>query len=49
MEDKLSELEEIEYLKQRLRSRGVFIVLFSILSFVLGYAVAQYVHVYIIH
>ena len=41
---KLTDFEKLEYYKQRDKSRTTLIVVFSVMSFVLGLIVAQYFH-----
>ena len=45
-EDKLTDFERAEYYKTRLKSKNTFVIVFSILMFVLGFVVARAVYYY---
>jgi hypothetical protein len=44
MEDKLTDFDKDEYIRQLHRSRTMVILIFSILSFVIGFLVARVIY-----
>ncbi len=44
MQDHLTDFERAEFYKSRYQSRGTLIVIFSVLLFFLGFAVARFIY-----
>jgi len=46
LNDKLSEFEQIEYYKTRLKSKTGFTFVIAVLMFILGFLVARYIYLF---